>query len=164
MQRQMAETGPSPKAVQAALDAVQPGIQIQITGVLTDTARAAAGAARCELGQIVKSLLFVAGGRPILLLVAGDRKADLTRLAPLLGVPRKRITMASPPEVKRLTGYEVGAVPPLGHPVPLETLIDRSLERFDEVYASAGAANAIFKTTPAQLTAMTGGRIADITA
>lgn len=148
--------------VQAALDETGTGLQVQVFDQLTDTAPAAAAAAGCELGQIVKSMLFMADGRPVLLLIAGDHKADTALLAPLLGIARKRIKLASPEDVKRFTGYEVGGVPPLGHLQPIETLIDRSLERFDEVYAAAGTANAIFMSTPAELASMTGGRMAHI--
>src|SRR5947209_18724936 len=119
----------APARVQQALDALGSGLRVQVLDLLTDTAPAAAAAAGCELGQIVKSMLFMADGRPLLLLIAGDRKADTSRLAPLLGVPRKRIKLATPEEVRELTGYDIGGVPPLGHPQPLETLIDRSLAR-----------------------------------
>src|SRR5262249_32213066 len=107
--------GTPSERVQAAPDALHPGLRVVTFDALTDTAAAAAG---CELGQIVKSLLFVVDRRPVMLLVAGDRKADTARLAPLLGVPRKRIRMASSDEVRELTGFEVGGVPPLGHPRP----------------------------------------------
>lgn len=148
--------------VQAALDSVNSGLRVELFDGLTDTAPAAAIAAGCELGQIVKSMLFIAAGRPVLLLIAGDRRADTSKLAPLLGVPRKRIKMASPAEVLALTGYEVGGVPPLGHPTTLETLFDRSLERYQTVYAAAGSVNALFETGLEQLLKLTNARRAEI--
>lgn len=150
--------------VQAALDALQTGLRVETFDVPTDTAAAAAAAAGCALGQIVKSLLFVADGRPLLLLVAGDHKADTTRLAPLLGVSRKRIRMASPDEVRGLTGYSIGGVPPLAHPQPIETLLDDSLERFAEVFAAAGTSNAIFCVDLDELKRLTGARSVAIAA
>ncbi len=152
----------APARVQAALDSADSGLRVQLFELLTDTAPAAAAAAGCELGQIVKSMLFIAGGRPVLLLIAGDRRADTSKLAPLLGVPRKRIKMASQAEVLALTGFEVGGVPPLGHLAPIETLIDRSLERFQTVYAAAGSVNAIFRVGREQLLKLTNARPAEI--
>jgi prolyl-tRNA editing enzyme YbaK/EbsC (Cys-tRNA(Pro) deacylase) len=153
-----------PARVQQALDAKQSGRSVQIHTARTDTAAAAAAAADCELGQIVKSMLFMADGRPVLLLIAGDRKADTGKLAPLLGVPRKRIKMASAAEVLMLTGYEVGGVSPLGHPRQLETLIDSSLGRFETVYAAAGSVHAVFASDLGLLQRLTGGRAVDISA
>jgi prolyl-tRNA editing enzyme YbaK/EbsC (Cys-tRNA(Pro) deacylase) len=150
------------KRVQAALDALHPGLRVVTFDALTDTAAAAAAAAGCELGQIVKSLLFVVDRRRVMLLVAGDRKADTARLAPLLGVPRKRIRMASSDEVRELTGFEVGGVPPLGHPRPIETLLDDSLERFDDVWSAAGTPHAIFRVDLDLLKQLSGARTAAI--
>jgi prolyl-tRNA editing enzyme YbaK/EbsC (Cys-tRNA(Pro) deacylase) len=154
---------PEPAArVQAALDAACHGLQVVVHDASTATALDAAAAAGCEPGQIVKSLLFIANEAPVLLLVAGDRRADTAKLAPLLGVPRKRVRMATPDEVLSLTGYEVGGVPPLGHPQPLETILDASLDRFQELYAAAGTGNTVFRVDRAVLVELTRARVADV--
>ncbi len=151
-----------PARVQQALDASGSGVKVQSFRERSDTATAAANAVGSELGQIVKSMLFIADDRPVLLLIAGDRRADSGRVARLLGVPRKRIRMATGDEVLSLTGFGVGAVSPLGHPRRLETLIDSSLSRFQTVYAAAGSDHALFACEPGLLERVSGGRTADI--
>ncbi|HMO96381.1 MAG TPA: YbaK/EbsC family protein, partial [Tepidiformaceae bacterium] len=117
----------------------------------THTAQEAADAVGCELGQIVKTLFFMAEGRPTMVLAAGDRQVDTALLAPILGVGRKRLKMGSPAEVLEHSGYAVGGVSPVGWPEPADTLVDDSLRRFDAVWAAAGAPNAVF---PARLDAL----------
>lgn len=150
--------------VQAAIAALRPDLRIEIHEGSTATAEGAAVAADCELGQIVKSLLFIAVTRPLLALVAGDRKADVRRLAVLLGVPRKRLRLATPDEVIQATGYPIGGVPPLGHPARIETVIDASFARYDELFAAAGTAHAVFRIPRPLLVELTGGRVAEFTA
>jgi len=148
--------------VQAALDSVNSGLRVTVSeaaGATADTAAAATGSAP---GQIVKSLVFVATGRPLLLLVAGDRRADLGLVAPLLGLPRKRIRMATASEVESLTGFAVGGVPPFGHVRPLETLIDDSFDRFDELVVAGGSAYARIRIGRALLVELSRGRVAAI--
>lgn len=99
------------------------------------TAEEAATTAGCELGQIVKSLVFVDDDGPVLVLCAGDRRVD----AAGLGVRR-----AKPELVRVATGFAIGGVPPLGHPAPLRTLVDASLRRFETVWCAAGTPNAVF--------------------
>ncbi|GBD22711.1 Cys-tRNA(Pro)/Cys-tRNA(Cys) deacylase YbaK [bacterium HR29] len=110
----------------------------------TSTAEEAAAAVGCELGQIVKTLVFMADGRCVLVLVAGDRRVDPTRLARILGMPRKRVRMATPAEVRAATGYDVGGVPPVGHGETFDVIIDESLRRYGTVWAAAGTPNAVF--------------------
>ncbi len=150
--------------VQAAIAALHPDLRVEIHAGSTATAEGAASAAGCALGQIVKSLLFIAGTRPLLALVAGDRKADVPRLAVLLGVPRKRLRLATPDEVLAITGFPIGGVPPLGQPAPIETLIDAAFERYDTLYAAAGTPHAVFRIRRALLVELTGGRVASFTA
>lgn len=129
----------------------------------THTAAEAAAAVGCEVGAIVKSLVFVAVSdserAPILALVCGDNRADLDALAELLSA---RIEKADAATVKLATGYSIGGVPPLGHPSPVRTVIDRDLLRFDTVWSAAGSAYDVFAATPQQLVEWTGGELADI--
>ena len=148
--------------VQALLDAMDLGIHVVEFGASTATAPEAAEAAGCELGAIVKSLLFMIDERPTLVLVAGDRKADLKQLAARFGVGKKKVKLADAETVLRVTGYEVGGVPPVGHRVAVRTLIDRTLGRFDLVWAAAGNANAVFPIAYDRLVAVTGGRVMDL--
>jgi prolyl-tRNA editing enzyme YbaK/EbsC (Cys-tRNA(Pro) deacylase) len=128
----------------------------------TSTAEAAARAVSAPQGSIVKSLIFLADGAPILVLVSGDQRADVKRLRGALGLSKKRLRIARPAQVLELTGFEVGGVPPLGHTPPLRTLIDRSLSRFDTVWAAAGSAHAVFPIAYEQLVAITAGEVMDL--
>src|SRR5512136_978094 len=149
--------------VQAALDAMDLGIHVVEFSASTATAPEAAEAAGCELGAIVKSLLFMIDERPTLVLVAGDRKASAKQLAARFGVSKKKVKLADAETVLRVTGYEVGGVPPVGHNSPLLTLVDESLQRFELVWAAAGAHNAVLPIDCAKLIEITGGRVAAIT-
>lgn len=130
----------------------------------THTAAEAAAAVGVEVGAIVKSLVFVADDdddarEPVLALVCGDNRADLDALAAVLNA---RIEKADAKTVKEATGYSIGGVPPLGHPAPVRTVIDRDLLRFDTVWSAAGSAYDVFPASPQQLVAWTGGVLADI--
>jgi prolyl-tRNA editing enzyme YbaK/EbsC (Cys-tRNA(Pro) deacylase) len=128
----------------------------------TSTAEAAAHAVGAPVGSIVKSLIFLADGMPLLVLVAGDQRADVKRLRAHLGLSKRRLRIARPDQVREDTGFEVGGVPPIGHREPLQTLIDGTLGRFEEVWAAAGNAHAVFPITYAQLVAVTGGTVVDL--
>ena len=128
----------------------------------TSTAEAAAQAVGAPLGSIVKSLVFLLDGAPVLVLVAGDRRADVKQLRAVLGLSKKRLRIAQPAEVLDLTGFEVGGVPPVGHKPPLRTLIDRSLSRFETVWAAAGSAHAVFPIAFERLLPLTGGEVLDL--
>lgn len=145
--------------VQAALDAMGLGIRILEFSDSTATAEQAAAAAGCLLGAIVKSLLFLVDGQPILVLVAGDRMADARRIATRFGVGKKKVRLADAETVRNITSYEIGGVPPVGHPVRLTTLIDDSLERFDVVWAAAGTGNAVFPVPFPLLVQITSGEV-----
>jgi prolyl-tRNA editing enzyme YbaK/EbsC (Cys-tRNA(Pro) deacylase) len=130
----------------------------------THTAAEAAAAVGCEVGAIVKSLVFVAvrgdeRREPLLALVCGDNRADLDALATVVGA---RIEKADANTVKQATGYSIGGVPPLGHPAPVRTIVDRDLQRFDTVWSAAGSAYDVFPASPQQLVEWTGGELADI--
>jgi len=128
----------------------------------TSTADAAARAVAAPLGSIVKSLVFLADGAPLLVLVAGDQRADVHRLRAALGLSKKRLRIAQPAEVLDSTGFEVGGVPPVGHEVAVRTLIDRTLGRFDVVWAAAGSPNAVFPIAYDQLVMITSGEVTDL--
>src|SRR5512139_165765 len=127
------ETRKPSERVQAALDARGLGIKVVEFTASTATAPEAAAAAGCDLGAIVKSLLFLIDGRPTLVLVAGDRMADHKKLAARFEVGKKKVKLADAETVLRVTGYEVGGVSPVGHPAKLPTLVDVSLGRFETV-------------------------------
>jgi Cys-tRNA(Pro) deacylase len=149
--------------VQAALDARGLDIKVVEFSVSTATAPEAAAAAGCELGAIVKSLLFLVDSQPTLVLVAGDRMADHKKLAARFDVGKKRVRLADAETVLRVTGYEIGGVPPVGHNSALLTVVDKSLGRFETVWAAAGAHNAVFPIAFAKLIEITGGQVATIT-
>jgi prolyl-tRNA editing enzyme YbaK/EbsC (Cys-tRNA(Pro) deacylase) len=149
--------------VQDALDALGLDIQVQRLSESTGTAPEAAAAVGCELGAIVKSLCFLIEDRPVLVLAAGDRRVDSKALRRLYGVSKRGVKIADPQTVEAETGFAVGGVPPLGHPRPLTTLIDRSLSRFTIVYAAAGSANSLFPIPYATLVEVTRGRVCDLT-
>jgi prolyl-tRNA editing enzyme YbaK/EbsC (Cys-tRNA(Pro) deacylase) len=149
--------------VQAALDTFGQGIRVVEFAGSTATALQAAAAAGCELGAIVKSLLFLIDGQPVMVLVAGDRIVDQKRLGALYNVGKKRVKLADAQTVLGTTGYEVGGVPPVGHARLLPVLIDDSLGRFETVWAAAGAPNAVFPIAFTRLIEITSGRVATLT-
>ncbi len=128
----------------------------------TRTAPLAADAVGTTLGSIVKSLVFVADERTVLALVAGDQRADPAKIARHVNAQAARIANAN--EVRAATSYAIGGVPPVAHTQPLETLIDQTLLRFDQVWAAAGAPNAVFEIEMKKLIELTQGRIEDIVA
>ena len=149
--------------VQDALDALGLDIQVQRFDQSTGTAPEAAAAIGCELGAIVKSLCFLIEGRPVLVLAAGDRRVDSKALRRLHGVSKRGVKIADPQTVAATTGFAVGGVPPLGHLYPLPTLIDRSLSRFETLYAAAGSAHSIFPIPYQTLIEVTQGQVHDLT-
>lgn len=129
----------------------------------TRTAQDAAAVIGCETGQVVKTLVFLADGRPTIVLVPGDRVAKPAELARLLGVPRKRLKMATANEVREHTGYEVGTVAPVGLPKSYDVIADRALQRYRDVWASAGSERAMFRASQDELMEAIGAQWADIT-
>jgi len=117
----------------------------------------AADAIGCELGQIVKSLVFVVDDEPVLALVAGDRRGDAEAIAELLGGSAARLADAA--TVRSATGYAIGGVSPFDLPDDLVVLIDDSLTRFAEVHPAAGTPSSTVRLTFEQLVALTGGRL-----
>jgi prolyl-tRNA editing enzyme YbaK/EbsC (Cys-tRNA(Pro) deacylase) len=128
----------------------------------TRTAADAARALGCEIGQIVKSLVFVADGKPFLALTSGSNRADPARLAEILRAGEVR--KATPEEARAATGFAIGGTPPFGHPGQLKVLMDRELTSYDMLWAAAGAPDAVFPIGPDTLLATTEGEIADFKA
>jgi Cys-tRNA(Pro) deacylase len=149
--------------VQAALDMLGLEIRVRRFEMPTSTAEEAAAAVGCDLGAIVKSLCFEVDGRPVLVLVAGDRQVDSKALRRIFDVSKRKVRIASPALVEEATGYAVGGVPPVGHPHPLPILIDRSLSRFETVYAAAGTPSSLFPIGYAKLVEATSGEEHDLT-
>ena len=125
------------------------------------TAQDAATALGCDVGAIVKSLLFKTEDSFILCLVSGDKRCSLIKLKKIKN--KKDISMASPEEVKTQTGYTIGGVSPLGHLNKVEIFIDKSLDRFIDLFAAAGHPNCVFKIDFSNIKKITNGRIEDIT-
>lgn len=155
----MSEEELGTEAVSRALEPF--GLQIRSMPDDTSTAVAAASALQTEVGAIVKSLLFMADGGPILALVSGDQRVNTTQLGEAVGTGSVRL--AKPGEVLSITGYRVGGVPPVGHRTPLPVFVDRTLKRYSRVYAAAGSSVDIFETSPDQLTEISGATVADFT-
>ena len=125
----------------------------------TKTAHDAARAVGCEVGQIVKSLVFVADGRPFLALTSGANRAEVGRLAELMEASEVR--RASPEEARAATGFAIGGTPPFGHPARLEVLVDRDLLGYPQVWAAAGTPDAVFSIEPEELLRASGGSPAE---
>ncbi|MDP2181036.1 MAG: YbaK/EbsC family protein [Actinomycetota bacterium] len=126
----------------------------------TKTAQMAADAMSCELGQIVKSLVFVVDATPVLALVAGDRRGDSGAIASETG--GEKAGFADADTVREATGYAIGGVSPFDLPTDLTVLIDDSLKRFDVVYPAAGTPSSMVRIPRDDLARMTGGRMARI--
>ncbi len=126
----------------------------------TKTAEDAARAIGCHVGQIVKSLVFVADGRPVVALTSGANRVDLERLAELLGAAE--IRRATPEEARTATSFAVGGTPPFGYPERIRTLIDEDLLAYDEVWAAAGTPDSVFPLAPAELRRASGATAADL--
>jgi prolyl-tRNA editing enzyme YbaK/EbsC (Cys-tRNA(Pro) deacylase) len=115
----------------------------------TKTAEDAARAIGCEVGQIVKSLVFVADGEPVLALTSGANRVDTERLAELAGA--EAVRRADAEEARTATGFAVGGTPPFGHRARLRTLLARDLLAYEDVWAAAGTPDSVFRTSPSEL-------------
>ncbi len=124
------------------------------------TAQDAATALGCDVGAIIKSLLFKTEDSFILCLVAGDKRSSLNKLKKITN--KKSVSMASPEEVKTQTGYIIGGVSPVGHVNKIEIIIDKSLKRFNDLFAAAGHPNCVFKINFINIQKITNGKIEDI--
>jgi prolyl-tRNA editing enzyme YbaK/EbsC (Cys-tRNA(Pro) deacylase) len=126
----------------------------------TRTAVDAARAVGCDVDQIVKSLVFVADGTPVLVLTSGGNRVDPAKVARLTGASAVR--KADADEARTATGFAIGGTPPFGHPRPLTVLVDRDLTRFERVWAAAGTPRHVFAISPAALLDASGGQVTDV--
>ncbi len=149
----------APDRVLAALEAAGVEARVKEFQVSTRTAQEAADAIGTSVGQIVKSLVFIAGDAPVLALVSGSNQLDAARLGSLTGSP---IARADANAVRAATGYAIGGVPPAGFPAPIPTYIDRDLIQYDMVWAAAGTPRHVFPITPTELLRLTGGTVVDL--
>jgi prolyl-tRNA editing enzyme YbaK/EbsC (Cys-tRNA(Pro) deacylase) len=124
------------------------------------TAALAAQALGCEVGAIANSLVFDAGGTPVLILTSGGHRVDTAKVAAELGV--EKLKRAAPEFVREHTGHVIGGVSPIDHPRPVPTYLDRTLRQYPEVWAAAGHPAAVFSSTYDELLAMTGATELDV--
>ena len=149
------------KRVEKVLKDFNSKLNIILLETSARTALEAASSLNCEVGAIVKSLLFKTENTYTLCLVAGDRKASLNKIKKNLNI--KDASMASAEEVKEVTGFTIGGVSPIGHLNKINIYIDKSLERFAALYAAAGHPNCVFKIDFLNLQKITQGLIKEIT-
>ena len=149
------------KRAEKSLKKFDPSLSVITLNTSARTAQEAASSLGCEVGAIVKSLLFKTDNTFTLNLIAGDQKASLNKIKKLL--KKKDVSMASAEDVKNITGYTIGGVSPVGHINKIEILIDHSLSRFNDLYAAAGHPNCVFKINFKDLQSITNGSIEDIT-
>ncbi len=135
-------------------------LKVQALGSSARTALDAAKSLNCEVGAIVKSLLFKTEDTFLLCLVSGDKRCSLNKLKKITQI--KNISMAPPDDVKTQTGYTIGGVSPIGHLKKINIFVDNSLERFDDIFAAAGHPNCVFKIDFKNLLKITQGEIKDI--
>ena len=129
-------------------------VSVEVLPDSTRTAAEAAAAVGCEVGQIVKSLVFMRDDEPVIVLCAGDRRVGAKRLG---------LRAANADEARAATGFAIGGIPPLAHDRPLETLIDESLRRFATVWCAAGTPHAVFEAgTDALIAAIPDGEVLDV--
>jgi prolyl-tRNA editing enzyme YbaK/EbsC (Cys-tRNA(Pro) deacylase) len=156
----MGEAGPgsSGERVRQALAALGHAAEVREFAATTRTSADAAAAIGCTVAQIAKSLVFRAVGsnRAVLVIASGVNRVDEKLLAEALG---DRIAKADATFVRDKTGFAIGGVAPIGHSEKPLTFIDQDLLQFQEIWAAAGTPNSVFRLTPAELAAMTGGRV-----
>jgi prolyl-tRNA editing enzyme YbaK/EbsC (Cys-tRNA(Pro) deacylase) len=157
------ELSASARRVQAALAARGFAMQVVEFAATTRTAADAAAAIGCQVEQIAKSLVFRGRetGQPVLVIASGGNRVNERRLRDLVGEP---IEKPDAEYVRERTGFAIGGVPPVGHHEPLTVFIDEDLLAFSEIWAAAGTPNAVFRLDPAELPALTGGRVVAIRA
>ena len=148
------------KRVEKILNEFDSSIKIIVLEQTARTANDAATALGCKVGAIVKSLLFKAGENFILCLVSGDSKCSLNKLKKILR--EKDVSMANPDDVKKVTGFTIGGVSPVGHLKNVNIYVDEGLKRFTDIYAAAGHPNAIFKISFNQIVELTNGEISEL--
>ena len=148
------------KRVEKIIKKFDENLGVSVLKTSARTALEAASSLNCNVGAIVKSLLFKTDNKYALFLIAGDKKASLKKIKK--NIKFSDVSMASADEVKSITGYSIGGVSPVGHIKNIDIYIDKSLERFDFLFAAAGHPNCIFKISFLDLKKITKGVIEDI--
>ena len=156
------QLSPSAQKVQNALQSLGMSLHVVELPASTRTAVEAAQAIGCQVGQIVKSLVFKAKSseRPILVVASGANRVNERAIEALIGEP---LGKADADFVRQRTGFVIGGVPPVGHSERLETFVDEDLFQYEEIWAAAGTPNAVFSLAPRDLAKMTGGNVIKIT-
>lgn len=157
----MSNLSPSAQKIQDQLNSLGYNYTVIEHAESTRTAQEAADRAGCELGQIVKSLIFKGrdSGKPILVLTSGANRVDEKRISEYAG---ESIGRAAPDFVRAVTGYAIGGVPPVGHAQKMETYLDEDFLQYQTIWAAAGTPNAIFELKTEDLQKMTGGIVARV--
>lgn len=145
----------SAQKVQDALAAAGIPADVRVLPDSTRTAAEAAAALGCEVGAIANSLIFMADGEPLLVMTSGAHRVDVAFLADRLG--KQAIVRATAEQVRTATGQAIGGVAPIGHPAPVETVVDVDLQMFEQIWAAAGTPHSVFPTTFAELLTLTSG-------
>ena len=143
------------KRVQEFINKFDSKLKILVLDTTARTAKDAATSLKCEVGAIVKSLLLRAENSFLICLIAGDRRCSLNKLKKILN--QKDVSMADANEVKKNTGFSIGGVAPVAHIKNLDILVDKSLNRFQYVFAAAGHPNCVFKINYRELIKITNG-------
>ena len=153
-------TAPSALKVQAALGAAFEVLEFEES---TRTAADAAAAVGCTVGQIAKSLVFMASEsrRSVLVITSGSVRVDEAKVSALLG---ESIERATADFVRETTGFAIGGVPPVGHQMPPVVFVDDTLLEYDVLWAAAGTPNTVFQVRPDELVRLSGGVVSDVAA
>ena len=149
------------KRAEKSLKDFDQSLEVIVLDKSARTAQDAATALDCNVGAIVKSLLFKTNDSFLLCLVAGDKRASLNKIKKIIN--KKDVSMANPEDVKSQTGYTIGGVSPIGHLKQIDIIIDNTLERFNELFAAAGHPNCVFKINFTNIQKITNGEIENIT-
>ena len=151
----------SVKRVEESLKKFDPNLKIIVLDTTARTAKDAANSLKCELGAIVKSLVFRAENDFLICLVSGDKRCSLNKLKKFLN--KKDVSMANADQVKENTGFSIGGVAPTGYLKKLNIIVDKSLNRFKYVYGAAGHPDCVFRITYPELVRLTTGSEQEIT-
>ena len=143
------------KKVNEFIKKFDPKLEVLVLDTTARTAQEAANSLKCEVGAIVKSLLFRTENSFLICLIAGDKRCSLNKLKKTL--QKKDVSMANADEVKKNTGFSIGGVAPVAHATNLDIFIDKSLNRFSYIFAAAGHPNCVFKITYDDLIKITKG-------
>ena len=136
-------------------------LQIIVLDTTARTAKDAANSLKCDLGAIIKSLVFRTKNEFFICLVSGDKKCSLNKLKKIIN--EKDVSMAKPEDVKKITGYTIGGVSPAGHLTKVKIYIDSNLKRFTKIFAAAGHPNCVFEISFNELLNLTSGEIKELT-